>query len=286
VDLNQDGFVDILSGSYSRQDRNMAGLFQVLWGKKGGAFEAPKVLNGTDGKPLIITSANGDEGVLDRICTRPFAADLNGDGHLDIVCGNFWGGFVLFLGEGKGRFAPKSTRLQSASGFLCVSGHGDPCVVDWDGDGDLDIVSGSAKGGALLFENTGTPKAPSFADAVTLVRQPTDPPGTRIGDAHIKGPGSDTRVWVADVNGDGKLDLLMGDSVTLYFAVEGKDPASVKESLDAWDKKREKTFSELGGSGTPEGRKAFSAANKALMDERDQFVRQDRTGFVWVLYRK
>jgi hypothetical protein len=286
VDLNQDGFVDILSGSYSRQDPNMAGLFQVLWGKKGGAFEASKVLNGTDEKPLIITSANGEGEVTDRICTRPFAADLNGDGHLDIVCGNFGGGFALFLGEGKGRFAPKSTWLQSDSGPLRVSGHGDPCVVDWDGDGDLDIVSGSSKGGALLFENTGTPKAPSFADAVTLVRQPTNPHGTRMGDAHIKGPGSDTRVWVADVNGDGKLDLLMGDSVTLYFPVEGKEPASVKESLDAWEKKLEKTLSELGGADTPDRQKAFSAAYEALINERDQFVREDRTGFVWVLYRK
>jgi len=33
VDLNNDGYRDILSGSYSRMETNMAGLFQVLWEK-------------------------------------------------------------------------------------------------------------------------------------------------------------------------------------------------------------------------------------------------------------
>ncbi|NJN14803.1 MAG: hypothetical protein HC813_04155 [Planctomycetes bacterium] len=36
MDLNGDGNIDILSGSYSRQDRDMAGLFQVLWGREDG----------------------------------------------------------------------------------------------------------------------------------------------------------------------------------------------------------------------------------------------------------
>jgi hypothetical protein len=32
--------------------------------------------------------------------------------------------------------------------------HGDPFPVDWDGDGDLDLLSGSSEGGVQWAENT------------------------------------------------------------------------------------------------------------------------------------
>ena len=42
---------------------------------------------------------DGKENVTDKICTRPFAVDLNGDGKLDIVSGNFSGTFGFFAGD-------------------------------------------------------------------------------------------------------------------------------------------------------------------------------------------
>ena len=57
MDLDGDGHLDILSGSYSDTDRE-AGLFHVLYGKGDGTFRKAEVLKGTDGQPLII-SANG-----------------------------------------------------------------------------------------------------------------------------------------------------------------------------------------------------------------------------------
>ena len=45
---------DILSGSYSRVERPMAGLFQVLYGEPDGTFRKAEVLRGTDGEPLVI----------------------------------------------------------------------------------------------------------------------------------------------------------------------------------------------------------------------------------------
>lgn len=33
---------------------------------------------------------------------------------------------------------------------MAVNAHGDPFLVDWDADGDLDLLSGSAQSGAFL----------------------------------------------------------------------------------------------------------------------------------------
>src|SRR5688572_7205458 len=187
----------------------MAGLFQVFWGKRDRTFQPPEPLQGSDGQPLIITPEGKGDADLDKICTRPFAADLDGDGKLDIVAGNFRGTFALFRGEGQGKFAPKNTWLTGAGGTLQVDAHGDPCLVDWDRDGDLDLLSGSAGGGAFLFTNTGSKKQPKWGKRVTLLEPPKQARGAQFGDQHVKVPNADTRVWADDVNGDGKVDLLI-----------------------------------------------------------------------------
>ncbi|HEU4418995.1 MAG TPA: VCBS repeat-containing protein, partial [Planctomycetota bacterium] len=228
MDLDEDGNLDILSGSYSREDTDMAGLFQVLRGRKDGTFGKAEVLKGSDGNPLILPRPGGlanwlkglvgnDDSDVDRICTRPFAADLNGDGKLDLVSGNFTGTFALFVGQGSGKFAPQASWLSADGKRMAVPAHSDPFLVDWDKDGDLDLVSGSAQGGAFLFPNAGSKTEPKFGAMVTLLEAPghRSDEQVRFGDAHCSAPGADTRVWVDDVNGDGKLDLLVGDQVDL-----------------------------------------------------------------------
>mgnify|MGYP000981136436 CR=1 FL=1 len=116
MDLNNDGNLDILSGSYSRDDSPMAGLFQVLWGQAGRAFAPPKPLLGTDDEPLIIPPSEADErGYFESICTRPMAVDWDRDGDLDLVVGNFQGNFNLFRGEGDGGFLPQPEPIMAGS---------------------------------------------------------------------------------------------------------------------------------------------------------------------------
>ena len=287
MDVNSDGNIDLLSGCYSRQDTDMAGLFYVLDGTKERTFGKPRVLAGSDGEPLILPG-RGQDSMIDRICTRPFACDLDGDGKLDIVAGNFRGTFGFFKGEGSGKFSPAATWLMAAGQPMAVDSHGDPFLVDWDKDGDLDLLSGSAAGGAFLFVNGGSKTEPKFGARQTLV----EPAGHRaqgdapLGDAHYVGPAADTRVWAADVDGNGKLDLLLGDMVTLYFAAAGVDEATARAKDAEWVKRRDA----LGGSYPREGDEA--AQNKWQEDwaklgtEREAFVREEMTGFVWLLLQK
>src|SRR4028119_2305286 len=97
-------------------EQAMAGLFQVLYGKPDGSFRKAEVLKGTDGEPLIIPvkskPGEGDDWAK-NICTRPFATDWDGDGHLDLVVGNFPGTFYLFEGQGKGPFQPVPDEIKA-----------------------------------------------------------------------------------------------------------------------------------------------------------------------------
>ena len=285
MELNGDGHLDILSGTYSRKDKDMAGLFQVLHGSANG-FQKAVVLNGSDGAPLILPQK--DE-VTDRICTRPFAVDYDGDGQLDIVAGNFTGTFGLFRGEGGGKFAPNATWLEGNDGPLRVDGHGDPFFVDWDGDGDLDLMSGSAAGGVFLFTNVGTRKEPKWGARTTLL-EPSGHQGpagadVQFGDAHCKAPAADTRIWVDDVDGDGKLDVLVGDQLTLLHVSKGVTEADAKKQLAAWQKKQQEFFESPPGDGE-EAQKKWQQKYQALEEERDRFARPEMTGFIWLLRQK
>jgi len=288
VDLNNDGHRDILSGSYSRMGESMAGLFQVLWGQGGGKFKQSAVLNGTDGEPLIIPIKNKSE-QIQNICTRPWAVDWNGDGKLDLVVGNFAGSFYIFYGQGKEKFAPKPEPLMAGGKPLAIEGHhSDPFVVDWDGDGDLDLLSGSDMGGVQWAQNTaGRGKTPELKEFETLIK-----PGARfesgqlVSETDLSEPAGSTRVWVDDVNGDGKLDILVGDSVTLVSLAKGVSKAEYDKKLEKWKKaytEASKAMGEANGDEKKEqaARKRFSE----VYQQRSEFMNEERTGYVW-LYRQ
>lgn len=289
MDLDGDGKLDILSGSYSRMESSMAGLFQVLRGNGDGTFRPAEVLKGTDGEPLIIPA--GEDKITEKICTRPYAVDWDGDGHLDLVVGTFAGTFYWFKGHGKGKFDPKPQQVMSGGQPLRVpAAHGDPFVVDWDGDGDLDIVSGSSDGGVYWAENkAGKGKPPEMGPFRAIVE-----PGRHHGggtefvrEGDLKGPAGDTRVWVADVNGDGKLDLIVGDCVTLRRPADGLSEEECRKKLAAWQKEFEAANAAVNKAGTDQKarEKAYDEYRK-VYSRRSEFLHEEMTGFVWLYLRK
>jgi hypothetical protein len=282
VDLNGDGFSDILSGSYSRNGQPMAGLFQVLWGQKGGTFKIASTLNGTDGKPLTIPS-KGNDGIAESICTRPFAVDWNGDGKLDLVVGTFSGSFYLFLGEGGGKFQPKPQRIMAGDSALNVQHHGDPFVTDWDGDGDLDLLSGSDRGGVQWAENVaGKGKPPELKPFKSLIEAgPEIVFGQLLNENDLTGPITSMRIWVEDVNGDGKLDILVGDNVTLVSPVKGVSKEEFAKRFKKWNASFQAAAKEMekGSSGDRE-------RYQKVYEQRTAFMNEERTGYVWLFLRK
>ena len=293
MDLDGDGHADILSGSYSRMKGPMAGLLQVLRGRSDGSFSPAEELKGTDGEPLIIPAA--DRQMTEKICTRPFAADWDADGRLDLVVGNFAGTFYLFRGRGKGQFEPKPTQLKAGASPLRISGaHSDPFVVDFDRDGDLDILSGSSEGGVQWAENTaGTGKPPELKQFRSLVAPGLSRGyGEPLGEADLTGPVRATRVWAADVDGDGKLDLLVGDSVTLISLAKGVSPDEYKKKYAQWQKDFQTALAALNKAQTDkkasedeESLKRLREEYRKVYEQKATFMTEEMTGFVW-FYRQ
>lgn len=100
-----------------------------------------------------------------------------------------------------------------------------PCVVDWDGDGVLDIVSGTSQGFIYLFKNIGTNESFKFISGV-----PISADGEEIfiqgGYAESIQTPYESR-WgytcpnVIDWNEDGFWDILMGDARSKHSIYRG-----------------------------------------------------------------
>ena len=160
------------------------------------------------------TSKQHSSGELQGVASagRAYSAvplDLDGDGDLDLLVGTDSGKLVVRINEGTPKahaFSPKAQRLAGpggAEGF--PDGYAMPVAVDWDGDGRFDLVSGGKRGGVYWMQNTGTAKAPSFAEAETIVHPD---------EAKRAGIAQRSQVDVADFDGDGDLDLLVGDNLS------------------------------------------------------------------------
>lgn len=265
----------------------MAGLFQVLWGGRGGTFQKAAAVIGTDNQPLVIPSKS-ERDVVESICTRPTAVDWDGDGDLDLVVGTFAGSFYLFNGAGRGKFAPTPRRVETASGPLQLNGqHGDPFVIDWDGDGDLDLLSGSSNGGVQWAENSAGPKKPPVLKSFVSLVPANAGHFVECRPEEVTEPAASTRVWAGDVNGDGKLDLLVGDCITLLSPAKGVSESEYQRRHAEWTAAKAALAKEFEAPDLSEAKQQeMSKRYGELYRQREEFTNVDPTGFVWVYLRK
>jgi hypothetical protein len=209
VDYDNDGEVDIVVGigDWSEYGWDNAfdskgnwtngplhGYVYLLENNNGHYINKGKIKT-TDGFPIDVYGA-----------PSPNFADFDGDGDLDLICGEFLDKLTWFENTGsrdkpvyaKGRYLTNSSGVISMN--LCMI---NPVAVDWDGDSDIDLIVGQEDGRVAFMDNIGKVK-----DHMPLFKSPV----------FFKQKADDLKFGVlstpfsVDWDSDGDEDIISGNS--------------------------------------------------------------------------
>lgn len=183
-------------------------------GKEGVRARPSQLFRNDEGRLVDVSAKSGacPPGFLGRTAT---AADLDGDGLLDLVAAEFYyspaakKGLAAYRNKGRWQFEDVAAKVGLPTG----SAHPGVAVADVNDDGWPDVFVTSADGGNRLYLNDGRG---AFREA----------PGTRAVFAW-KGLGREDApagVAIADVNRDGLPDIVVGH----HFKAPWRSPAPVR----------------------------------------------------------
>lgn len=168
--------------------------------------------NGTAKAPMF--AETGLTFQTQKNCQGRFdVADWDGDGLADLVTGSFGGKLEWHRNEGQA----DSPQFGDGEPFFDVSlaYNSHPRIVDFNQDDRLDMLLGVNWGTVSLYLNTGTDNTPQLNKS--RVMQWSDGTNLNIRDLN----GDDTTPDLADLDGDGILDLISGGKNGRLFFMRG-----------------------------------------------------------------
>jgi len=185
VDWNNDGKKDLITGERQGQVR----LFI-----NSGSNASPVFTSFTY---IKVAGSTFDCGYN----SMPVVTDWNEDGKKDLLIGEHDGKIFLLLNVNTDADPVFQTTsfIQNGSSVLDIGGRTSPDVVDWDKDGNKDIIAGETDGNIFFIRNVGTNSAPAF-NGFTLMKA-----GGQTIDL-----GYNSRAFLVDWDNDGVKDIFAG----------------------------------------------------------------------------
>ncbi|NOR33097.1 MAG: VCBS repeat-containing protein, partial [Bacteroidales bacterium] len=225
VDYDDDGDLDMLAGiddwgdygwdnafdSAGNWTRGPLNGYVFLLENDGGRYmNSGKIMAG--GKPVDVYGA-----------PTPNMEDFDGDGDLDLICGEFLDRLTWFENTGsrsepvfaEGRFLENDGQIIRMDLEMII-----PAAVDWDGDSDIDLVVGDEDGRVAFIENSGEVRdhMPVFLHPEYFKQE-----------ADLVKYGALTTPFSVDWDSDGDEDLICGNTAGYIGFIEnldGADPPS------------------------------------------------------------
>lgn len=233
VDYDGDGLLDLIRGAENWNEYGWAGKFDstghwgdensdplhgwVMWAKNRGTNDNPDF----SGSAQLVCIDNDPENPIDTYGhPAPSFYDWDGDGALDLMCGNFVDDILYFENIGtrtqpryKAGVAPKLENGKNLQMELCML---TTTSFDWNGDGLMDLIVGEEDGRVCYMKNTGE----FAANGAPIFKEPAyfKMPADSLKDGILSTPFS------IDWDGDGDEDLFSGDSAGYFNFIENITP--------------------------------------------------------------
>lgn len=315
MDYDDDGILDFISGSYDPGD------IYLFRGLGDGAYAAVEQILDKSGQPVVHhpkefakhakLAADPDADETEKTLARVASfgswvapVDWEADGDLDLLIGSFGGELFRRVNEGTRSqpvYGTESIPVEADGKPINVHEHANPVVADWNADGLWDLIVSAGDGSVGWFENVGSPNEPRFGPRQALVAAAAT---SIFSEQHLTPgqapvPGARAQICVTDYNGDGRLDLIVGDYSDIHWLRElspnEKDEldsliaqqaellVEISKIRDAW------TDGSTNESPTEEQEKQYQAVGEKygeLSEEKSQYILETRSAsFVWLYLR-
>ncbi|NQU76260.1 MAG: VCBS repeat-containing protein [Planctomycetes bacterium] len=215
VDWNEDGLRDLVVG-----EQDVSGNGKVRVYLNTGTAGAPAFLWST-----YVQAGGADLQVPGSGCLGAFprVVDWDCDGKKDLLIGQS-DGMVKFYANTASNEAPAFEagaflQVGDTKYNIDVGSRATIALSDWNNDGVRDLLLGELNGKVLLYVNEGTNAQPDFIVGIPLIN----------GGNNLVVPSGRSSPAVFDMDGDGKKDLLTGntDGQLLLYSNQGTDSAPV-----------------------------------------------------------
>ncbi|MBB2148916.1 MBG domain-containing protein [Pedobacter gandavensis] len=219
--LGSDYIGGILTPTFVDLDND--GDMDVMVGVQGGASYYYKNI-GTNSVPSFAAPVQGAFGLysVGYLSSHTFA-DLDNDGDLDVLIGEYYGNLFYFENVGTAEAPAFAGQVNVPFGLTFIGNSPNPVFKDMDGDGKIDLLVGTENGNLFYFHNIGTKSAPLFSPALT------NPFGLSNVGFQYAAPA------VVDLDGDGDLDVFVGANTRDFMFFESKSAPSIPTLAEGSD---------------------------------------------------